>query len=142
MKTLHVCVAAFNLLCLGAMASAFVVGGGSVKESLTAFAVVGGYFANLFALLVSAILLILLSIRAFSHRANSTLRAHWLGIANGGVVIFAWAVLFGFGRLGPRAPSTRTPKGVRTFGAPVPCAPVTSNVRRHFDNDSSRTYRR
>lgn len=101
MNPLHVVVAAFNLLCLLALVGALVLGAGSVRESLLSLAAVGGYFANLVALLVSAILLVLLVIRAFSRGARSTLRAHWLGIVNGEVVILAWVLYFALGSLRP-----------------------------------------
>jgi hypothetical protein len=35
------------------------------------------------------------------------------------------------GQTGLTGPSTRTPTGVRACGAPIPCAPVTSDVIRH-----------
>jgi hypothetical protein len=101
MKPLHIGVAAFNLLCLLALVSAFILATDTLREGLASFAVVGGYVANLLALLVSAVLLILLVTRAFSGRAFSTFREHWLGVTNGVVVLLAWALFFALGGVRP-----------------------------------------
>lgn len=97
MNLLHISIAAFNLLCLLALVSSFVLGAGTLRENLASFAVFGGYAANLLALLVSAVLLILVGTRALSGRGIFTVRKHWLGVVNGAVVVSAWVVYFAIG---------------------------------------------
>jgi hypothetical protein len=101
MKPFYVGVAALNLVCLAALVVAFALGTGSAKAGLLSFAVVGGYFANLMAVLVSAFLIVVVVLRGRTGQAGTTLRANWLGVASGAVVVLAWSAYFAVGALRP-----------------------------------------
>jgi len=91
MKLLHIGVAALNLLCLSALVGDLCFDpGGSVGYGLFAFALLGGSYANLPALVVvAAIVVVALVFGAFSGQAASTLRGHSLGNVNG-VAVVVW----------------------------------------------------
>lgn len=101
MKPLYVGVAALNLLCLAALVIGFALDTGSAKAGLLSCAVAGGYFANLVAVLVSAFLIVVVVLRGLTGQAGTTLRANWLGVASGVVVVLAWSVYFAVGTLRP-----------------------------------------
>lgn len=95
MNFLHVSVSAINLLCL----SAAVVGTVAHSPNALTFGVVLGYFANLLAVLIAFVLLILFAIRTLKGKADGFLKSSWLGLANGGAVILAWVLFFSIGTL-------------------------------------------
>ena len=90
-----------QLVCLAALVIAFALGTGSAKAGLLSFAIVGGYFANLMAVLVSAFLIVVVVLRGRTGKAGTTLRANWLGVVSAAVVVLAWSVYFAVGTLRP-----------------------------------------
>jgi uncharacterized membrane protein YedE/YeeE len=91
----HFAIAVINLLCLVAAIGGYLANQGGVVGIGMAF----GYFANAVAVVVSICLLLWLLSASLSGRASLVLRRHWLGIANGAVVVAIWGIVFGMARL-------------------------------------------
>ena len=61
---------------------------------LLSFGIFFGYFANLFAVVVSLFLVVLLIARIPAGKAKKLFYTSWLGFLNGGFVILAWTIFF------------------------------------------------
>lgn len=99
MHRFHIVVSAVNIVAGLSLALLLWVGPEGEHPAWAAFSVVGGYFANALAVLISLIVGILLVVRTVKGDARSFLKRHWLGLLNGLFVIWFWTVLFGIGRL-------------------------------------------
>ena len=88
MNPYHVFVSVINILC----GVATIVGWKYEIRGLLPLAVYVGYFANLIAVAVAFVLIVLLLARVPSGKARSLLSSSWLGFLNGFVVAVAWAV--------------------------------------------------
>jgi hypothetical protein len=93
MYLVHVFVSLTNLIVL----LAFIAGVAMGYPKLLAFGVIGGYVANLAAIVVAVQLAVILAIRIPSGNAVQTLKNHWLGFANGAIVAAAWSTYFAIG---------------------------------------------
>lgn len=91
----HVGIAAINLLCLAAAIGGYLAKRGDVLG----IGIAVGYLANAVAVVVSICLLLWLLSASPSGRAQSVLRRHWLGIANGAGVVAIWGVFFEMARI-------------------------------------------
>ncbi len=93
MHPIHVAISVFNILC-GVLA---YIGLYIFQDSLSqlgAASVHVGYFANLIAIAVSFVLVVLLVIRYFSGNYRGFLSKNWLGIFNGISVVLFWTITF------------------------------------------------
>jgi hypothetical protein len=88
MNPYHIFISIINILC----GVAAIVGWKYEFRGLLPLAVYVGYFANLIAVAVAFVLLVLLLVRVPSGKARSLLSDSWLGILNGFVVVVAWVV--------------------------------------------------
>lgn len=95
MNKLHLSVSAANLVALLALPI-----GAILHSSIgLAVAVVGGYIANLAAILVAVVLLLVMAVRLPLGMAGATARRQWLGLVNGAIVVGAWALYPVIGKL-------------------------------------------
>jgi hypothetical protein len=92
MSIVHVLVSVANLV----MLAAFIIGLNKGPPNLLALGVIGGYFANAVALGIAFVLVIVLAVRVPARTATQTFQRQWLGLANGAVVILAWATFLVF----------------------------------------------
>lgn len=100
MNPLYVGTSLFNFACLFLLVATFFVENADTKASLAAFAVVGGFIANLMALAITGLLVVRVVAAAVLRQPyNKALRDNWLGIINGVVVLVAWALFFAIGKL-------------------------------------------
>ena len=90
MRPVHIVVSVMNLFCGFAFALLLLLPRESLLATFAAPAVVGGYFANLLALIVAAALLLVLVVRAIGGQGVAYVRQQWLGFFNGFVVLAFW----------------------------------------------------
>jgi hypothetical protein len=88
MNPYHIFISIINILC----GIAAIVGWKYEIRGLLPLAVYVGYFANLIAVVVSLVLIVLLITRVPSGKAKELLSTSWLGFLNGFVVVVAWGV--------------------------------------------------
>lgn len=94
MHPVHIFISIVNILCLIAVAMTFSGHAGSHAEALVTYGVFFGYFANSAAIISAALVLLLVLIRIIRRSSTNSLKRHWLGLANGGVVLLFYGVLF------------------------------------------------
>jgi hypothetical protein len=99
MHPAHVAVSVVNLICGAAAVLLFVLTPGRDLHTLFAFAVVGGYIANTLAVGITAVLIIVLLIRAARGQGRSFVAKQWLGLFNGSFVVAFWGALLLYGKL-------------------------------------------
>ena len=90
MRKAHVVISIANLVVL----AAFIIGTTMDLPNLFMFGVIGGYFANVVAIVVAFLLVLIVAIRVPSGTALNTFRRQWLGIANGAAVVAIWSIYF------------------------------------------------
>lgn len=99
MHRFHFIVSVVNIVAGFSLALLLRVRPEGEHPTWAAVTVVGGYSANVLAVLVAVVVGILLVVRAVKGEARPFLNKHWLGLFNGLFVIAFWIVLFGIGRL-------------------------------------------
>jgi len=87
---MHIFTSALNLLFLLLAVAGYV----GKAPSLLGIGIVGGYFANALAIVTGVAVSAWLFVASFTGAAKEVLQLHWLAIANGVVVAFAWALVF------------------------------------------------
>lgn len=88
----------FNLAC-GVAALFLLASSPGPRPALATFAVFGGYWANLLAVLVTLVLAAMLAVRAAGGGARPLFARHWLGVFNGACVVFFWSAVVVIGKL-------------------------------------------
>ncbi len=95
MHPFHIFISAFNLLCAAALA-AFAW---TDIAALGAFAVIGGYLANLLAALTSLVVAIWYLVSLAKGNGRKIVAGHWLGLFNGAFVVAFWTAFFNWSHI-------------------------------------------
>ena len=99
MNRFHLVVSAVNIVAGLSFALLLWVRPEGEHPVWASFSVVGGYIANVFAVLVAVVVGILLVVRTLKGEARPFLKRHWLGLFNGLFVLLFWTALFSLGHL-------------------------------------------
>jgi uncharacterized membrane protein len=99
MHPAHVAVSMVNLICGFAALLLLFFTNGTPLHTLASFAVVVGYVANLLAVAIALVLLVVLAVRFVNGQAQALLKSQWLGLFNGTFVVAFWGAVLLYGRL-------------------------------------------
>ena len=99
MHPVHIAVSILNLVCGAAAVLLFVLPKETTLHTLAAFAVVGGYFANILAVAITLALVIVLAVRTARGQGRAYLSKQWLGLFNGSFVVIFWGSLLLYWKL-------------------------------------------
>ena len=95
MNLFHISISVINIICgISALA-------GYIYEviPLLSYGIFFGYFANLFAVLISLYLVVLFIIRIKTGREKELFSTEWLGFTNGAIVLLVWVIFLSVGQI-------------------------------------------